>query len=245
MRKLVLAVVLCAQAEDLLKYEVASIRPANPEERMTRLELSSGSFQGTRFTLRQMVTYAYNLRDYQVSGGPKWIDAERYDVRTKPDKPDPYPSSTASGATFERHAARDQERMRNLLKERFQLVVQRETRQLPVYALTVAKGGVKMKPAQTEAIKLSFNRGLVTAEAVKMDQFKTILTLQLGRPVLDETGLTGSFDFKLEWTPEDAPALAGESIFTAIREQLGLKVESKKGPVETIVIAKAEKPSEN
>jgi uncharacterized protein (TIGR03435 family) len=139
------------------------------------------------------------------------------------------------------------------LKDRFQLVIRWETRQLPVYALTIAKGGLKMKPVPAGPTVLQGNHGRLTGQAVTIDQARRVLTDVLGRPVVDEAGLTGSFDFKLEWTPEaspspdpsQAPPSAGESIFTAIREQLGLNVESKKGPVETIVIEKAEKPSEN
>ncbi len=96
-------------------------------------------------------------------------------------------------------------------------------------------------------------RGKVTGGAVTMELVKMVFSDLLGRPVVDETGLHGAFDFKLEWTPEtapsadptEAPAPSGESVFTAIQEQLGLKLESKKGPVETIVIEKVEKPSEN
>lgn len=237
------------QAGHGLKYEAASIRPAHPEERMTRIEVQyTGSFQGTRVSLRDMVLYAYAVGDYQVSGGPKWAATERYDVRTKPAEPD-----------LGRHSARDRERLRNLLIDRFQLVVRREMRHMPVHALTIAKGGHKMKPAKTGTGTFRVERGVLWSEGVHMDFFKSALPSILGRPILDETGLTGPFAFRCEWTP-DAPeprledplppfqrlaTQADGAALTALREQLGLRVVAKKGPVETIVIEKAERPSEN
>jgi uncharacterized protein (TIGR03435 family) len=250
----VAAIVLCAQAEDRLKYEVASIRPANPKELFVRIEAGAGgSFHATSITLQQLVMSAYNVRDFQVSGGPGWVGTERYNVLAKPEEAEPPLPSTSSRATFESRAERERERLRNLLKDRFQLVIRWETRQLPVYALTIAKGGLKMKPAPAGPTVLQGSHGRLMGKAVTIDRVKRVLTDVLGRPVVDEAGLTGSFDFKLEWTPEASPSAdpsqvlppAGESIFAAIQEQLGLKVESKKGPVETIVIEKAEKPSEN
>jgi uncharacterized protein (TIGR03435 family) len=250
--------VIQAQELGTLKYEVASIRPADPNERSVRLGPGpGGGFQATNVSLRQLITFAYGIREFQLSGGPGWIGSERYNVVTKVENAEPPPDpKTVTVSRIESFIGKHRERMRNLLEERFQLVVRRETKELPVYALLVTKGGHKMtavEEGQGRPPNLRRNRGILTGQAVTMELVKGAFSELLGRPVVDETGLTGAFDFKLEWAPEapppadnkQAPLPEGESIFTAMQEQLGLRVASKKGPVETIVIERVEKPSEN
>jgi len=158
------------------------------------------------------------------------------------------------------------ERVRSMLADRFQLMVHRETKESAVYALVVAKGGTKLKentdPSGRPGI-MGRRRGEFTGTAAPMQLLTQMLSNQLGRPVIDKTGLTGKYDFQLQWTPDPGqnpgppgvlpPGVAappppdpnGPDVFTAIQEQLGLRLESQKGPVDMIVVDRVEKPSEN
>jgi len=199
-----------------------------------------------------LMEQAYGIRDFQIVGGPSWLGSDRYDITAKPE-----------GA-----ATSDQVKvmMQALLKDRFQLQFHRETKELPTYALVVAKGGPKVHASEEVSgsdkpkgmRRQMMGRGQFTLEGAPMSAFAEQLARVLGRSVIDKTGLTGNYDVKLEYTPddtgmmkgprEDAPAPAdasGISIFTALQDQLGLKLESTKGPVEILVIDRAEKPSEN
>ena len=177
---------------------------------------------------------------------------------------------------------KQQNMLRALLADRFQLTLHRETKDLPIYALVIAKNGLKLHEAKPDdtypngikgpdgrALKgahlMRMGRGELTGQALATDELVRLLSQQLGRTVLDKTGLKGNYDFTLKWTPDDSeapmlkgpaggppsggnaapPESSGTSIFTAIQEQLGLKLESQKGPVEVLVIDHVEKPSEN
>jgi uncharacterized protein (TIGR03435 family) len=161
------------------------------------------------------------------------------------------------------------ERLRALLAERFQLTLHRETKEQSVYALVVAKGGPKLQQGQAKEATgprgpmMRMGRGELSGQGVELEMLTRTLSSQLGRTVIDRTGLKGNFDFKLTWTPDpgqsagppgglpagaDAPPPPdpnGPSVFTALQEQLGLRLESQKGPVEMLVIDRVEKPSEN
>ncbi len=161
-----------------------------------------------------------------------------------------------------------QQRLQALLAERCQLAIHRETKEQPVYALLVGKNGPKIQPVETKdggaQPRMMMGRGMVNGQGVELQMLATVLSNQLGRPVLDRTGLKGHFDIRLEWTPDPGQSITplggapppgvqappppdpnGPSIFTAVQEQLGLRLESQKGPVEMIVIDRVEKPSEN
>ncbi len=143
--------------------------------------------------------------------------------------------------------------MRNLLAERCQFAIRRETKEMPVYALAIGKGGHKLTQVQ-EGVRppnMSTRRGYAKGSAVPIRIVVEAMSGLMERSVVDETGLTGLYDFELHWTPEAAPNAdgpvdaSGPSIFTAFQEQLGLKLESKRAPVEVIVVTRVEKPSEN
>ena len=146
--------------------------------------------------------------------------------------------------------------MQAVMRDRFGLVMRVETRELPVYALVPAKGGHKLSPPSSDkpGPMLGFVGSRVTAFNAPVKMLTDFLSVQVGRPVADDTGLSGQYDFKLEWTP-DAPVQArtdqqaaapdGPSIFTALTEQLGLRLDSRKGPVPVYVIEKIEKPGDN
>jgi uncharacterized protein (TIGR03435 family) len=207
--------------------------------------------------LRQLIEFAYHVDKFQISGGPGWFESQGFDVLAKPPQSAEADAGTRQLSNDQRNQLR--RRLQALLAERFQLVVHRETKEMPVYALVVAKNGPKLKESTKER-DMGGMPGRVTAEGTPMEGLAEYLTGMLKRPVLDRTGLKGTYDFKLEWTPDpgglgkldeekaggaSAPDPSGPSIFTALQAQLGLKLESQKGPVEFIVIDRAEKPSAN
>jgi len=256
-----------------LTFEVASIKPSSPDARGTSLQLEPpNGLRTTNAPLRMLIAFAYNIRDFQLSGGPGWIGTDRYDIQAKGERSpgtEKVPDDPRRMTDAQRAAMQEKmrERVRALLAERFHLVIHRETREGPVYALVVAKGGPKLKAVEESPdaqVGLRGGRGQLTGFAAPTPMLASFLSNQLGRPVLDKTELKGKYDFKLEWAPDpsqggdkpgqlppgvDAPPPytdpEGPSIFTALQEQLGLRLESQKGPVETIVIDRVEKPSEN
>lgn len=250
-------------------FEVATIKPAAPDARGSFIRfMPGGSMQITNMPLRMVLSFAYDVRDFQVSGGPGWVGSERYDINAKSE-----PSTGAQTAPDDPRKMTDEQRKTNgeqirqrlqaLLAERFQLAIHRETKEAPIYALVVAKNGPKLQESQggVGPSLMGRARGQFEGKGALMEMLANVLSMQVGRPVVDKTGLTGKYDFKLEWTPDpgqgpgplgipgpDAPPPPdpnGPSLFAAVQEQLGLRLESTKGPIETIVIDRVEKPSEN
>jgi uncharacterized protein (TIGR03435 family) len=264
MSKPVLAVLLfhiatriSGQAADVPAFEVATIKPSADlmvwsgfnfpgSERPDRPGLAT-FFEASHVTVKAMVAFAYDVRDFYVSGGPGWAGGDRFDIVAKAD-----PSAT-----------RPQIRvmMQTLLKERFNLALRHETRDATVYQLVVVKGGPKLTESSLKGGGIRFlGRGNAEGLGSAMFGLAGYLQTLLGNVVLDKTGLTGNYDFKLTWVPDEAQAgkpgaqgvaaangveESGPSIFTALQEQLGLKLEASKGPVETLVIERVEKPFEN
>jgi len=225
-----------------LSFEVASIRPNNSENRSSDFSTNAtGRFSAINVTVKSLLITAYKLQEHQLVGGPPWLGTDRYDIVAKP----------------EDKASADEvlEMIKTLLAERFKLKLHHETRELPVYALLVGKNGSKMKASSTgdDNHNADTRRGVMTGQNLSLEMFVIILSNQLDRPVVDKTGLAGNFDLQLEWSPEASRPSAeavgtvpsGPSIFTAIQEQLRLRLEATKGPVEVIVIDSVEKPSEN
>jgi bla regulator protein blaR1 len=238
-----------AQSRPNPVYEVASIKPSQPGSRPSIRSVSgSGKLNATNATLKALIGFAYNVRDYQISGGPNWLGSTGYDIVATPEHPvDPTPDNIDYFRAM----------LRSLLTQRFKLTVSRQTKELPVYALVVAKDGPKFKEVEKwqkgADMRIRGGAGQMIAEKVTMALLAQTLSNIAGRSVVDQTGLTGYYDFKLEWTPDEigqpAPVVLEPrdrpSIFTALQEQLGLKLDSQKGPVEILVIDHAEKASEN
>jgi uncharacterized protein (TIGR03435 family) len=240
-----------------LAFEAASIKPSGPLPREGNFGsrfLSGGKFAATNVPLKALIMVAFHLQDFQVSGGPKWLDTDPYDVNARPEKP----VSTRQTRLM----------LQTLLTERFQLAFHRDTKQRPVYALMVAKNGPKLQEVRQDREgdgNFTTGEGHLIGQGATMEGFAEILTMLLGRTVLDMTGVKGKFDWKLEWTPErfrrgesgehGSPSEAhegwrppdpdGPGLFRAIEQQLGLKLEARKGPVEILVIDHAERPTEN
>jgi bla regulator protein BlaR1 len=234
-----------SQAEAAAAFDVASIKPSKPGTRGFSINpLPGGRFTTSNTTLKMLISTAYRIYDFQVSGGPNWLDSYRVDIQAKAD----------AGAKPEQLRAM----LQKLLADRFGLGVHRETRELPTYALVVAKSGPKIqqsKDAEGTPEFRVFMRSRITAKRASLSLLTEALAMLLSRPVSDKTGLQGGFEYKLEWTPDQSQTRGNDdplppdpdrpSIFVALQEQLGLKLESQKGPVEIIVIDRAEKPSEN
>lgn len=234
--------------------------------------MPGGRITGTNVTLRLLITTAYGLQDFQIFGGPGWIETARYDIEARPESP---------------VGANDwKEMLRNLLVNRFRLAFHREAKTLPVYALVPAKKDGKPGPGMVESKEggcvardpskplgppgpgelpfcgnVLMGASQLSATAAAPGDIAPMLSRVLGRKVIDKTGFTGKYDITLKYTPDEnqlammappgmppppAPAdTSSPSLFTALQEQLGLKLEPQKGPVEIVVIDRAKKPSEN
>ena len=258
-------------------FEVATIKPSRPGDNMVQLFMSHGKFTTKGQTLKGIIKFAYDIKsDNQLSGGPSWINSEKYDIEAKEEAS---VADKLQKLSFEEQAKQVRLMVQALLADRFNLKVSHQTKDLPVYALVVAKSGPKLTPTEvpqpaadgSSAPKKAFRGvrmmgpGQLSATNINIGLLADILSGQpeLGRLVIDQTGLKGNYDWTLKWTPDqtaqmskgaddahataDAPPLdsSGPSIFTALEEQLGLKLEAKKGPVETLVIESIEKASEN
>ncbi len=232
-------------------FDVATIKPAAPGPgRYIRMQ-SAHRFFAKNYTVKGLIGAAYNLTPRAISGGPAWIDSEAFDILAGT------PGQTQPGLD-------DQMSMlRKLLADRFQLVFHREPKEMSVYALSVAKGGAKLKPstaapdALPELVGVVYpDRVAVPARNATMAQFVSMLQRAvLDRPVLDQTGLAGKYDFDLEWKPDEtqyggqlpppSPDSNKPDLFAALQLQLGLKLEGTRGTVQAIAIDIVSRPSEN
>jgi uncharacterized protein (TIGR03435 family) len=229
------------------EFEVASIKPNNsgsPNSGFNRM--AGGGLNATNVTLREMILFAYEFRDQQLIGASGWMDSDRYDVMAKPTQND---NPTEAKRSFDEDFRGLRLKARALLADRFKLAVHTETRDLPIYALVIAKNGHHLQPSRSENLRINNRKGLIICNKVTLKQFaENTLTYKMGRTVVDKTGLTGEFDFELKYV-EDQAAAAGDNsapdFLTVLRQQLGLVLESQKGPVEVLVIDHAEKASVN
>jgi uncharacterized protein (TIGR03435 family) len=216
-------------------------------------DIHESHFRTGNLSIRDLIQYAYNLPKSQIVGGPGWLDSAMYDIDAKSS-----PEVDARLKAMPSGDAAQQKRsmVRELLKERFSLTTHEETRVLPVYNLVFAKGGPKFQPSSYSGTTIDAGRSRIHVQG--SDDTIGLLARELahsqGRVVVNNTGLTGRYDLLLRWTPDDAstPPLNGDTdpnappgLFTAIQDQLGLKLESGKGPVPVLVIDQIEPPSAN
>ncbi|HEY4762992.1 MAG TPA: M56 and DUF3738 domain-containing protein [Candidatus Sulfotelmatobacter sp.] len=255
-------------------YEVASIKSNKSGNNIVRFRIKPDGLSLIGGTLHMLIENAYDVRYFQITGAPSWFKSEKYDIEAKMD----------GSLAEELRKIRDNQReaqtrrmLQELLADRFQLKLHRDTKELPVYALVIATTGLKLHEATpgdtypngfkgpdggggAGMMSMAGNGGPVRGQGIPMAYLVHFLSQQLGRIVVDKTGLTGKYDFTLQWAPDEnqgppsgppgidnapPPDSSEPSIFTAIQEQLGLKLESQKGPVEILVIDHAEKPSAN
>ena len=268
-------------------FEVASIKPNNSGDGRVMMQNQPGRFIATNVTLRQLIRNAYQLQEFQISGGPSWLGSDHFDIVAKvPDgvrEMPPMRPGSGPGPL--------QLMMRALLADRFKLVAHNETKDSPIYALVLARSDGKLGPSlnKSEAdcdgpagrgrggpmpppgppqpgdkmpCGIRIGMGNMVVGGATLAQVASQLSIFAGRVVLDRTGLTGNYDVNLTWTPDNMPRAAGAgdgppqfngaaidpngpSLFTAVQEQLGLKLDSQRGPVEMFLIERAEKPVEN
>jgi uncharacterized protein (TIGR03435 family) len=232
---------------------VATIKPVDADAKAGRYIVMEGNhrFIGKNYTLKLLIAAAYNLNPRAISGGPPWLESDHYDI--------------VAVTPGELRPSRDEQMamLRTLLSDRFQLTFHREPRVFSIYELEVAKGGPKLKPSTappTDPAALISTvypqRMMLPARNASMGEFVAMLQRALlDRPVVDKTELPGKYDFDLEWAPDETqfggevPAASADApsppFFSAIQQQLGLRLVATRGPIEALVIDKAERPSAN
>jgi uncharacterized protein (TIGR03435 family) len=243
------------------QFDVISVKANKGAAPGMELRITKDGFSAINVNLDMLLLEGYQVDPDQLVGQPSWSKSAGFDIDAKVAGED---VAALNKISFDQR----RQMFQQILKERFGLKIHHETKDLPVYVLEVAKGGPKLQESKQVDKptgqpkggpgRFMVNRGKMTAQGSSMTFLSTMLSRQLGRTVVDKTGLTGSYDYTLTYTPEDmsaggghdagtssAPADTGPSIFTALQEQLGLKLESQKAPVDVIVIDQVDKPAEN
>ena len=233
-------------------FEVATIKPSKPETPGQAITVRGRTFATINVPVSMMLTFAYGLHPNQLVGGPAWLTTDRFDISAQPE---------GTGMPNDRQL---KAALAKLIVDRFKFTFHQDKKELSVYALTVLKTGHKLTKNDTDPNGLPglFFRGpgvFPVRNATMADFAGTMQAVVLDRPVVDQTSLAGRYDFTLTWTPDETqfggrggqvpppadPANAPPGLFTAIQEQLGLKLESTKLPVDVIVIDRIEKPTDN
>ena len=239
-------------AQPTVAFPVASIKPNHSGDPGSSWNISPGEMLLHNITLKQLVQIAYNVKDYSMSG-PDWLGSERFDINAQT------PPELVATKDSQRRDELFHGAMQALMAERFKLAVHHETRTMPAYALVVAKGGLKVEPVESDGgSNEQTKNGKLVATRVSMERMCDWLTRQLNRPVADKTNVKGVFTFRLEYSPEQnlpattpgegtaPPDNSGPSIFTALQEQLGLKLQPEKLPVDIVVVDQVARiPTEN
>ena len=234
------------------EFEVATIKPSKPDQQGRGFMVRGREFSTVNTSLSSLLTFAYGLHPKQIVGAPAWVDTDKFDIAAQPNLPG-RPNDKQWKAMLQQ-----------LLTDRFQLKFHHEQRELSVYALQVAKTGPKLTKSQGDPNGLPgmFFRGLgnLPATNATMQDFAGLLqSAVLDRPVVDQTGITGRWDFTLNWTPDESQFVslgikvpppsdkpdAPPGLFQAMQEQMGLKLDAVKAPVDVLVIDHVEKPSPN
>ena len=242
-------------------YDAVSVKPNKTGGGMIRINQGSDVYRGTNVTLKMLLRYAYDLTtEDQISGLTGSLASDHFDIEARMD------ADTVAALKKMSKEAGDAERrvmMQAMLADRFRLKVHPERKELAMYNLVIGKGGITFKPvdlgdpAKDPDSKpkgsLMVRNGQLTGEGIPVANLAMFLAQMLHKQVVDKTGLAGNYDMTLKWQPDDQPAESHEatggeqapSIFTAVQEQLGLKLEPTKGMVDTIVVDHVEMPSEN
>lgn len=230
-------------------FDIASIRQNNSDQHARSHIYSSpdnGSFKAVNVTLLALLRYSFGLPETQILGAPAWLNSDRYDVDAKADGP--VDERLHAMPTAQSQLVK-QQMLQALLADRFKLTAHGETRELPVFALIPAKGGSKLHQATTNGNLVDEGYGKFNAHGIPIAVLAEELAKQTGRVVFDKTGVQGRYDVALTWSPTDdassATISSSPSIFVALQEQLGLKLESQKGPVQILVVDHIERPSPN
>jgi uncharacterized protein (TIGR03435 family) len=245
----------CLLAQQPLSFEVASVKVRPPGSLIVAVGASPSGSKLTieAMSLSDLISWAYNVKPWEVEAGPAWAGTG---IRKDRSSLDTTTSRFDIAAKAEGDASRSPEEFRqmsrSLLSDRFQLAMHRETRETPVYALVIDKNGPKFRESGADArgVMRMNGRGKVTASGGTMAQLVAWFSNANGvdRPIVDQTGLAGHYDFTVEWSNPlagDSLDSSAPSIFAAMREQLGLRLEPRRAPLEVFVIDHAEMPSSN
>ena len=237
-------------------FDVVSIRPNATNGRLYYKSFST-RFTATNMTAKQLLLLSRRIQSFQLSGGEGWFSSQGFDIEAKTDRPVNW--------------AEMQLMLQSLLEDRFRLTIRHQTREAPIYMLVPGKGGVKIKLSSDQTLwtgdhpnepgttgaNMDISEGSLSGDSIPMAMFVSFLSQQVGRTVINKTGLTGRYAIELRWAPDRAIGPFGEagasastdsseaSFFTAVQEQLGLRLESGRAPVDFFVIDHIEKPSEN
>jgi uncharacterized protein (TIGR03435 family) len=234
-------------------FEVATIKPMEPDAKSGRYIIMQGNnrFVEKAYTLKLLIAAAYDLNPRTISGGPSWIESDHYDIL-----------AVTPGEIRPTHDEQ-MTMLRALLTDRFKLTFHREPKEFSLYEIQLAKTGPKLKPTATSNDPPTVGPGVVYPQRLVLparnatirDLASLLQRAILDRPVVDKTGLSGRYDFDLEWAPDetqfggDVPKASDDApsapLFSAIQEQLGLKLVATRGPVDALIIDKAERPSAN
>jgi uncharacterized protein (TIGR03435 family) len=248
-----------------MEFDVISIKPNTSENGMRRIMNRPGMFIADNVSLKTLIQQAYGIREDLISGGAGWVGSSSFDFEGKISPAD---ADTLKAMNNDQMKVARQQMMQHALADRFKLKIHTETKTMPVYELVLAKGGSKLKETDPNGnypngIKgpdgvarggmMRVDRTKLDGQGITVSGLIGILSQNLERTVIDKTGLIGKYDFVLNWKADDEPGAQSNGapdsnapdLFTAIEEQLGLKLVSTKGPVEIIVIDNAEKPAEN
>ena len=231
-------------AEAKPDWEVATVRPSDPAAgKGQHINVRGSHVLLEDTTVEQFLLMGFGLQQSQLAGEPDWVKTERWNVDGVPDVQGMPNLKQLQGL------------MQEILAERFGLKVHREQRELPVFALTVAKGGPKMTVDESDPNGLfrqqnggQNGRHAEDLKNISMPELALILQFHVDRPVVDQTGLKGKYDLKLQWTVDEAPAPAPDAppgLFTAIQEQVGLKLDRVKAPAEVLVVDAVARPGAN
>jgi uncharacterized protein (TIGR03435 family) len=224
-------------------WEVATVKQADPNDRVSHINIEGRHVMVEHEPVMAMLKFAYGIQDGQVIGAPEWIKTERWDVTGVPD------------AAGKPNLPQFQSMMRKLLAQRFGLKLHQERREMPVFALTTAKGGPKLEKSVGDPNGGPGSDGRVVDGVethrytnASMPDLALMLMIYGDRPIVDQTGLQGRYTFQLRWTQDEAHETAPDApagLFTAMQEQLGLKLEPTKAPADVLVIDKVERPGAN
>ena len=230
-------------------FDVAVIRLHHPvphERSHIYSSSSDGNFKTVNVSLGALLQFAFGVPESRIVGGPNELRSQMFDIEAKADSA---VDAALKKLPSDQGKLVKQQMIQALLADRFKLVVHRETRELPIYALVVAKGGSKLEASKSDGVMISSGSRYLNAQGVTIAMIAQELAQDVGRVVMDKTGIEGRFDVDLKWTPDDEAtagnADAAPSIYTAVQEQVGLRLDAEKGPVEVLVVDRLEGPSEN
>ena len=236
-----------AQTTAAPAFEVATVKPTapSPDGHTHIVYPPDGSFHASNITLLALMAWAYDKPQRQILDGPSWVGSTKFDFEAKSDAETDALLRKADG---ERGREMKKAMLQGLFADRFALKVHTETRVLPAYDLVLAKGGSKLAVSHDSGHSSGTGRATMNGSGLTPAAIAELFSQVAGRVVVDRTGLTDRYDFKLKWTPADAvPDVDGAlpDLFTAVQEQLGLKLEAAKEPVPVLVVDSVQPPSAN